>query len=361
MVSASITSFLVSGSIGEPLVALACVALLSLLFVAAVGSARPGLSLFLLFWWCLSLAPSSIVPLNVLVNEHRLYLPAGILALGVGALASPRNPVRGGPTQRQILICGLIACVLFALAVTTVRRNSVWRSVPSLWADAAVKAPLMARPHIYLGEQAERDNDGSAAIAAFRTVLQRDPHYEPAYLKLKDYIVEGSGNLEEAASLLEAGLQVNSSSAGLLGGLAEVYRRMAQGTRREESHAWFIKSRDAYLRALSFEPGNAAFLNNLGNTYQALGEPSVALTFHLKAREANEDDAATLLNLGNAYIMMGQFDDALGSYRRAVELDPQFAEAWMSLASVRQRLGDFRGASEARVRAVEVTGLDRGS
>ena len=353
--------FLISDSIGEPLVALACLALLSLLFVAISGSARPGLPLFLLSWWCLSLAPSSIIPLNVLVNEHRLYLPAGILALAVGTLASPRNAVGGSPTQRQTLIWALIACVYFALAVTTVRRNSVWRSVPSLWADAAAKAPLMARAHIYLGEQAERDKDRSAAITAFRTVLERDPYYEPAYLKLKDYIVEGSGDLAEAASLLEAGLQVNSSSADLWGGLAEVYRGMAQETRGEASmsRSWFIKSRDAYLRALSLEPGNAAFLNNLGNTYQALGEPSVALTFHLEAREVNEDDAATLLNLGNAYIMMGQFDDALGSYSKAVELDPQFAEAWMSLASVRQRLGDFHGASEARVRVVEITGSDR--
>ena len=82
--------------------------------------------------------------------------------------------------------------------------------------------------HIYLGEQAERDKDRSAAIAAFRTVLQRDPHYEPAMdLKLKVLHrrrFRGSGRGCVAA---EAGLQVNSSSADLWGGLAEVYRRIA--------------------------------------------------------------------------------------------------------------------------------------
>jgi hypothetical protein len=143
--------FLISESIGEPLVALACAALLSILLIVAAGSARRGQALFLVSWWCLSLAPASIVPLNVLINEHRLYLPAAIFALGIGSLVSPRSQPNGaeGWTRRQVFICLSVAFVCCALAVTTVRRNRIWRSASTLWSDAAAKAPLMARPHIY--------------------------------------------------------------------------------------------------------------------------------------------------------------------------------------------------------------------
>ena len=343
--------FLISESISEPLVVLACTALLSILFIAAAGSARWGQALFLVSWWCLALAPASIVPLNVLINEHRLYLPAAILALGIGSLVPPQSQLQGSRwTRRRALVCFSVALVCCALAVTTVQRNRIWRSASTLWSDAATKAPLMARPHIYLGELAEKENDRPAAMAAFRTVLERDPNYVPAFLKLKDFIVDDSGDLTEAAALLQAGLKVNPSSADLLGGLADIYRRLAQTEKGELARSWFVKARGAYERAVALDPMNAAFLNNLGNTNQALGEPAKALGFHLRALDLDPGDAATSLNLGNAHFMMGEFNAALESYRKAVELDPRFREAWMSLGALLHRVGDVNGALEARRR-----------
>ena len=164
----------------------------------------------------------------------------------------------------------------------------------------------------------------------------------------------------EAAALLEAGLEINSSSADLLGGLAEVYRRLAQktdGGGGEVAREWFVKARDAYESALLVDPTNTAFLNNLGNTHQALGEPAKALGFHLRARDLDPGDAATRLNLGNAHFMMGNPDVALALYRQAVELDPKFREAWMSLAALLHRVGDAEGALEAGRRLGEIDGL----
>jgi tetratricopeptide (TPR) repeat protein len=211
-----------------------------------------------------------------------------------------------------------------------------------------------------LGELVEKENDRPAAIAAVRTGLERDPHYVPAFLKLKDHIVDGSGDLLEAVALLEAGLEINSSSADLLGDWRRytgALLRNQRGGRGELVREWFLKARDAYERVLLVDPTNTAFLNNLGNTHQALNEPAKALGFHLRALDLDPGDAATRLNLGNAHLMMGKPDVALTLYMQAVELDPKFREAWMSLAALLHRVGDAEGALEAGRRLGEIDGL----
>ena len=67
--------FLVSDSPFDPIAAPAFALLLSLLFVALRYRREHPILAFSYAWFLLVLAPSSVVPLNVLVNEHRLYIP----------------------------------------------------------------------------------------------------------------------------------------------------------------------------------------------------------------------------------------------------------------------------------------------
>ena len=74
--------FFLSHSLGVPAVWLALLLIVSLLWVAAV--ARQRLPLFALLWCALVLLPASVVPLIVLVNEHRLYLVLVGAGIGLG-------------------------------------------------------------------------------------------------------------------------------------------------------------------------------------------------------------------------------------------------------------------------------------
>ena len=139
--------FLLSSSLFAPFDLAASSAFLlviSLLLLAFYHRRKHPLPLFLLLFALLVLAPSTLVPLNVLVNAHRLYLPSAAfaLALGYGALQVAR---RGRIWQRGIAVLALVVVLL--CGGLSMARNQIWGSDLDLWRDAAAKAPLMARPH----------------------------------------------------------------------------------------------------------------------------------------------------------------------------------------------------------------------
>ena len=87
-------------------------------------------------WWVgATVALPFFWPLNVVVNEHRLYLPlvGGLLFLAPTA----------GRVRRPLVLCGwaLVGC----LALLTWQRTPVWQDGYSLWLDAASKAPASFR------------------------------------------------------------------------------------------------------------------------------------------------------------------------------------------------------------------------
>ena len=152
-------AFAVSG-IGEPLVWL-CAATLASLFFLARNSARLGL-----LWLLVALLPTMVVPLNVLVNDHRLYLPLVGLIL---ALLGLRNIA-------EIPGIRLGAPVFLALmASLTWDRNGVWSSELSLWGDAHGKNPSSVRPLVYLGNASRNEGDPVAAKAYYQRALAIEP------------------------------------------------------------------------------------------------------------------------------------------------------------------------------------------
>ena len=76
--------------------------LLSLVYLALQSRA----GLFALGWGTLAWAPTFFVPLNVLVNEHRLYLPLAGLALALAGLLENRRLAGVWPLALAILIIG---------------------------------------------------------------------------------------------------------------------------------------------------------------------------------------------------------------------------------------------------------------
>ena len=93
---------------------------------------------------------------------------------------------------------------------------------------------------------------------------------------------------------------------------------------------------DAALRALEravdLNPSLAESLTNLGNMYLNEGYIADAVYKYQAALKINPRDAKTHNNLGNAYFQRGRVNDAIAEYTQALKLDANFTEVYKNLA-----------------------------
>lgn len=339
--------FLISDSLFDPYVAAAAAVAVSL-FVVLLRFRRNRLPLFLLLWFLAALAPASLVPLNVLVNEHRLYLAGVGLAIGLAGLVQADDRARRG-----------LLWALPLLGLLTFHRGTAWGSTEALWQDAARKAPGMARPFIMLGEHYRSQGDDEATILNFDRALARDSTYAPAYAALGE-VHARIGQMDDAIRVARRGTRVLPDSVRLWSQLAQVMRTKAESANTAAARmAAFEASAEAYEYALELTPEDADLYDNLGNTYQMLSRPLDALPYHQRAVILRPGSAVSHLNHGNALFMLGDLDGAMQAYQMATRLDPGDAGSWASLGVALQRLGWVEEAATAWRRAQQL-GWQRG-
>jgi tetratricopeptide (TPR) repeat protein len=233
----------------------------------------------------LALLPTSLVPLNVLVNEHRLYLSLALLALTAG-LAWER--VRSYQPHGMVLL-GLCVGLVF-------QRNQEWRDELSLWGAAARHSPGMPRVHAHLGLALLGGGDREGARRAFEQTLRLDPEHRAARTNL--------GNLHYEA----AQTQPDPAAA-------------RQGYERAAAE---------YEQVLKLDPEYKEALNNLGSIYLVLGQPAQAAQMYQRVVALSPNFPEGYYNLGLAFLRQGQYGPAVAAYQRALGLRPD-AETWCSL------------------------------
>jgi hypothetical protein len=175
----------------------------------------------------LLLVSNLVVPTGVLLAERTLFLPSvGAVLLAGAALtrltsasgASARGS--GRPQWRQIALGGLVALLLAAATWRSARRQLVWRSNATLFAQAPLDAPLSYRAHdLYAGLLFDRGDTGGGereahialALYPHDPVLYRDLAQEdmrlgscPAAIPLLRQSIAEQGTMETDAHLLLA-------------------------------------------------------------------------------------------------------------------------------------------------------------
>ncbi len=116
-------------------------------------------------WFWVFLAPSVLVPLNVVMNEHRLYLPGiAVALLGGAGLARVARALRA--TGRGALVLPAFGVVFAALCAGTAQRSLEWRDDLTLWTHAVERAPRSAWAHMNLGTALHDDAHGRAPVDA---------------------------------------------------------------------------------------------------------------------------------------------------------------------------------------------------
>ncbi|MFH1572280.1 MAG: tetratricopeptide repeat protein [Gemmatimonadota bacterium] len=276
----------------------------SVLFVASAAALlwhwrhRARRTVLALAWMAVTLSPTVIVPLNILVNDHRLYLPLAGAALLPG-LAVPR----GGRGARA-----LVWATLAALAVLAFQRNRVWETPHTLWSDALRQAPADAVAYTHLGN----------------------------YAKVQGMPQEAVGYYEKALGTSPGDLLVRNN-------LGTAYQALGQHQRAV----------GIFLGLLREEPELAEARYNLGLSYQALGRDREALDSYLAVSAGHYHFDAALNNAGTVYERLGQVDSAAVCYGRALALRPGSPDA---LGNARRLLARL---SETAPRYLESGQVDR--
>jgi Flp pilus assembly protein TadD len=261
---------------------------------------------FGILWFFITLSvESSIIPIPMLINEYRVYLPSVgfFIALAAGVVVllkqSPRFTIHDSRFAK--VAAAMFALIIMGLASATYARNVLWKDKVSLWEDVVGKSPNSSRGYNNLGIAYYEKGRNDEAIKMYEHAIALNPRYLDAYMNLGvSYAV--TGRLDAAIEKFSAVVAKDP------------------------------KNDDAYL--------------NLGRAYSDLRRTHEAIEYFREATAVNPNNSAAFHGLGTAYARLGHLDDALAAYTRFVELSPHDPEAYRNRGLVYQAKGDIANALE---------------
>jgi tetratricopeptide (TPR) repeat protein len=285
---------------------------------------------FALAWSLTVLLPTLVMPLNMLVNERRLYLVVAAFAWFGASLY----------TSRYRTGFGIMVLILGAL---TVGRNRVWSDEVSLWLDAKDKAPLMYRVHANLGKALQLNGRNEAALAAYTKAIELEPGNGEAYNNIAT-LYHLRGELAEAIHWYGQALERYPRHAGMRQNLADAYYGMGV----------FDQVIDWYQQALEMDPGDGQIWNNYGQTLYAAGQYKTAETAFLKALDIIPEQPEIYNNLGNIYSRYSDYPRSIEMYKKALDCEPEdVASVWANLADAYRQAGLTVQARQAITSAMQ--------
>lgn len=304
-------------------------------------------------WFAVTLSPSSVVPLNVLVNEHRLYLPlVGGTILAAALLGAAGRRLR------------FVLPVLLALwAVLVWQRGHDWQSEVTIWGDAARKGPGMPRIFVNLGKGYLEEGNYEEAIAASRRALALDPEVPMAHYNIGTSYLH-MGRHEEAIASFEAALEADPVMLEALNNLSNAHQHLGE----------YDRAIDVLREALRLRDWGQLH-HNLGAAWLAAGEPDSAAAAFRRADERGDGDRETFEGWGRALLQADRLQESLRVLDRGLRETPgdremlhlrgyvlvglgqdrealaTYRRSGLSAAQARQRVGDAARERQAWERA----------
>jgi tetratricopeptide (TPR) repeat protein len=270
---------------------------------------------FLGAWFFAILAPTSLVPNSIqMIAEHRMYLPlAAVITAAVGGMYSLLG-------QRAAL--GLCAIAAVGFGITTARRNEVYQSDLTLWADTVAKQPGNALAHNNLGKALYERGAITEAVAQYQDAIRLRPGPESiyAYINLGDALGLANRLPAAIATYREAG-RLQPDWPGIHDKLADALSHAGRGP----------EAISEYERALQLNPANPAAESGLGTAFFLAGHIDLAVAHFNAALRLNPAYAEVYNNLGTALATENRLPDAIAAYERALRLKPNYPEAQENL------------------------------
>ncbi len=250
------------------------------------GKGLPALAVCGVFWFFITLSvESSIIPINDVIYEHRLYLPLAGVSIGFSSAAlllySFLKERFGISIPLYAAAAVFILITALPLGVAAYARNGVWRDSISLWSDVVSKTPNKSRVHNNLANAYREFDRVPEAIEEYKAAIRLAPENPEAHSNLGDAYL-ASSRIDEAI--------------------------------------------EEFKLAVKYLPEYSGAHNNLGNAYHVKGMPEEAVKALTEALRHNPRNVIAYYNLGIVYEDTGRYSLAVENYRKFVEYAPdQFA------------------------------------
>ena len=293
-------------------------------------------------WTILPLLPSSIVPLNVLVNEHRLYLPLASSAIGVAMLAATRFDMR---RVRLLAAVTVMAC----LAVLTAKRNRVWESELTLWNAAVRQSPGMYRSQMHLGGALEASGRVEEAVKRYQRAVELAPGVVESHYNLANGL-RLLGQIDAAVRSYQKSLELDPTFHNSLINLSAVHLDRNQ----------LKTSEDLLWKAAEHHPASGEVYRRLGILHVRQGRFDEASAAYQRAIFLRPDHGETYYNLANLQWTNGEHEAAEVQYRQALSRSPHHLGAHMNLGSIYLESGRYRPARDIYAAALSMAPAEPG-
>ena len=386
--------FAPSASPFEPAVLVSSALILGLISLAWYLRRRAALVSFSIFWFFLTLAPtSSIAPILDVIFEHRLYLPMVGLCFSFPLVLARALEFFKKRTQFRAKVVPVGSGILALLMVGTVLRNEVWRDEVRLWSDVVKKSPDKARGYNALAMSYFRRGEYEPGLEVAQTGLERNPADRNLFVDTMGNFYLQLGRYEEATEAFHDVAQ-REAARDLpdrdfvemeYNNLGVTYLYMWRFVRQNETNMTPAEFDEAKRRVL--EPALDAFGKSLewgsdmftafdsyvnvvswldrsdelrGEHEALLAEAENFKSRYILAKLAfNRDDFETAVghfekaldpdpreqlvwfNYGYALDRVGRLDDAIDIYTRAIRFNPTFIEAHHNVGLLRMRKSEF--------------------
>jgi len=263
------------GTVRSPLDPMALAGLIGL--IGLVGAAlwhrkRYPVASFGILCALLLFAPtSSVVPIEDVVAERRMYLPMLGLSLAAAELL---RIWRARPGVRA----GAAAAVLVLLGAACYNRNQVWSSDRLLWEDVLKKSPWNARARGHLGVAYYKEGRCQEAAAQFEALAKGQRPEARSFVNWA-LALDCLGRPEEAIAKLQEAIAITPDS-NVYAQLAMLYGKQGKA---EEAY-------QAIEKALELDPRNDMAYFYRGNLRSLQGDYARAAEDYRQALAVNPDN-----------------------------------------------------------------------
>ncbi|MDD5435651.1 MAG: tetratricopeptide repeat protein [Nitrospira sp.] len=273
---------------------------------------------FFILWFFITLLPTTLVPLNAILQENRGYLAGIVFPVFAGVLLM-KLPMR--------LAIAFLVIIISLYSAGTIRANAFWKNDFTLWSRAAGISPSSPRAHDNMGLAYMGMGDYNHAIQEFENTLNLNPQYYLAYYNA-GVAYQLQKRFDLARSSYEKCLEIKPDFFRVYYNLGIVYKKTGE----------IDKAISVYEKAVLIDPRHPFVYNNLGIVLTERGDFEKAESVFKRAIEIKPGYAKAYYNLGTLYYKMKRYQLAADAFKSAVNSEPDYKEARQMLGVVMKKM-----------------------
>ena len=318
----------------------ASILFLTLILVTAIRiSSKYRLLSFGIFWFFLALLPeSSIMPVQDVIFEHRLYL--SMLGYSIFLVSAVYYLFKNRSIKVTVLI---LLLTIHWYAILTYNRNLDWKDEFTLCKDIVRKSPKKPRSYVHLGNAYAQKGMFNQSIDSLIKAIEIAPNYNDAYYNLGAVYYE-KGDFDKAILYLSEAIKIDPVDFE-----AYYYRGMSFSNKKE-----YASAISDFIRVLRINPRYIESYRVLANAYNVINKNNEAIILYNKAIAVNPDIAELYIYAAVFYGDIGNHKEAIDLCKKAIKIKPNLTEAYLNLGCAYGNTGNFIEAIKAFQKAIAI-------